>query len=51
MPTKDETMLHDEEFTRSAEFDAIEYVEVFVKEVKAPHLPWMSEYLSTLSSF
>lgn len=50
MSKNDEAMLH-EEFTRSAEFDAIEYVEVFVKEVKAPHLPLMSEYLSTLSSF
>lgn len=29
MSTNDEVMLHDEEFTRSAEFDAAGYVEVF----------------------
>lgn len=44
MSTNDAAMLHDEKFTRSAELDAIEYVEVFVK-VRAPHLPWISECL------
>lgn len=45
MLINDEVMLYDEEFIRFVEFDVIEYVEVFVKEVKVLYLFWMFEYL------
>lgn len=45
MLINDEIMLYDEEFIRFVEFDVIEYVEVFVKEVKVLYLFWMFEYL------
>lgn len=44
MLINDEVMLY-EEFIRFVEFDVIEYVEVFVKEVKVLYLFWMFEYL------
>lgn len=44
MLKNDEVMLY-EEFIRFVEFDVIEYVEVFVKEVKVLFLFWMFEYL------
>lgn len=45
MLINDDVMLYDEEFIRFVEFDVIEYVEVFVKEVKVLYLFWMFEYL------
>lgn len=45
MLINDKVMLYDEEFIRFVEFDVIEYVEVFVKEVKVLYLFWMFEYL------